>query len=199
MRNENFAQFEKNIYVPIVGVLLLLVTLVQAQQMCLTSRGTPGPDAGPEPDAGPGPRRGPETGAAVIFDSVSTLGTSTIEESLVDVSLANTTGEIKIKQPKGYSGVNYFYLLITASQKPMAFPRKARLFLMVNGKVPLSGEVNFTYFNSGGRRDTKNSIRVVGMTGIDGVDGMPLGVMEVTQEETTFGDMHYIHHGDTLR
>ena len=177
----------------IVGFLLLLVTLVQAQQMCLTSRGTPGPDAGP------GPRQGPETGAAVIFDSVSTLGTSTIEESLVDVSLANTTGEIKIKQPEGYSGVNYFYLLITASQKPMAFPRKARLFLMVNGKVPLSGEVNFTYFNSGGRRDTKNSIRVVGMTGIDGVTRMPLGVMEVTQEETTFEDMHYIHHGDTLR
>ena len=181
----------------IVGVLLLLVTLVQAQQMCLTSRGTPGPDAGPEPDAGPGPRRGPETGAAVIFDSVSTLGTSTIEESLVDVSLANTTGEIKIK-PRDYY-FYYFYLLITASQKPMAFPRKARLFLMVNGKVPLSGEVNFTYFNSGGRRDTKNSIRVVGMTGIDGVTGMPLGVMEVAQEETTFEDMHYIHHGDTLR
>ena len=178
----------------IVGFLLLLVTLVQAQQMCLTSRGTPGPDAGP------GPRQGPETGAAVIFDSVSTLGTSTIEESLVDVSLANTTGEIKIKQPEGYSGVNYFYLLITASQKPMAFPpRKARLFLMVNGKVPLSGEVNFTYFNSGGRRDTKNSIRVVGMTGIDGVTRMPLGVMEVTQEETTFEDMLHIHHGDTLR
>ena len=177
----------------IVGVLLVLVTLVQAQQMCLTSRGTPGPDAGPEPGAGP------ETGTAVIFDSVSTLGTSTIEESLVDVSLANTTGEIKIKQPEGYSGVNYFYLLITASQKPMAFPRKARLFLMVNGKVPLSGEVNFTYFNSGGRRDTKNSIRVVGMTGIDGVTRMPLGVMEVTQEETTFEDMLHIHHGDTLR
>ena len=191
MRNENIVQSAKIYISYIVGFLLLLVTLVQAQQMCLTSRGTPGPDAGP------GPRQGPETGAAVIFDSVSTLGTSTIEESLVDVSLANTTGEIKIK-PRDYY-FYYFYLLITASQKPMAFPRKARLFLMVNGKVPLSGEVNFTYFNSGGRRDTKNSIRVVGMTGIDGVTRMPLGVMEVAQEETTFGDMHYIHHGDTLR
>ena len=175
----------------IVGVLLVLVTLVQAQQMCLTSRVTPGPDAGPEPGAGP------ETGTAVIFDSVSTLGTSTIEESLVDVSLANTTGEIKIK-PRDYY-FYYFYLLITASQKPMAFPRKARLFLMVNGKVPLSGEVNFTYFNSGGGRETKNFIRMVGMTGIDGVTRMPLGVMEVTQEETTFEDMLHIHHGDTLR
>ena len=191
MRNENIVQSAKIYISYIVGFLLLLVTLVQAQQMCLTSRGTPGPDAGP------GPRQGPETGAAVIFDSVSTLGTSTIEESLVDVSLANTTGEIKIK-PRDYY-FYYFYLLITASQKPMAFPRKARLFLMVNGKVPLRGEVNFTYIHSLGRRDTKNSIRVVGMTGINGVTGMPLGVMEVAQEETTFGDMHYIHHGDTLR
>ena len=191
MRNENIVQSAKIYISYIVGFLLLLVTLAQAQQMCLTSRGTPGPDAGP------GPRQGPETGAAVIFDSVSTLGTSTIEESLVDVSLANTTGEIKIK-PRDYHHY-YFYLLITAFQKPMAFPRKARLFLMVNGKVPLRGEVNFTYFNSGGGRETKNFIRMVGMTGIDGVDGMPLGVMEVAQEETTFEDMHYIHHGDTLR
>ena len=191
MRNENIVQSAKIYISYIVGVLLVLVTLAQAQQMCLTSRGTPGPDAGP------GPRQGPETGAAVIFDSVSTLGTSTIEESLVDVSLANTTGEIKIK-PRDYY-FYYFYLLITASQKPMAFPRKARLFLMVNGKVPLWSKVNFTYIHSRGGRDTKNFIRVVGMTGIDGVDEMPLGVMEVTQEEATFEDMHYIHQGDTLR
>merc|ERR1712212_662955 len=156
--------------------VLLLVASAQAQQMCLSSATSPGPDA------------------AVTFDDISTLGTSTIEDSLVNISLANTTGEIKIKHPEGYSGANYFYLLVSASQKP-GFSRKARLFVLVNGKEPLRGVVYFTHYVYG-RLETKNSLRVVG---INDVPSMPLGMVEFSEEEVTFGDMEFIHHGDTLR
>ena len=153
----------------------MLLASAEAQQMCLSSA----------PD--------PRPGAAVTFDSISTLGTSSIEDSLIDVSLANTTGEIKIKS--SYRAANYFYLLVSASQKPM-YSRKARLFVMVNGKVPLRGVVYFTHFTSSGRQETMNSLRVVG---INDVPSMPLGVMEFSEEEVTFGDMEFIHHGDSLR
>merc|ERR1711970_862731 len=138
------------------------------------------------------------TDGAVIFDDgISTLGTSTIEESLVDVSLANTTGEIKIKVPEGYRA-SYFYLLVTASQKPRnSYSRKARLFLMVNGKVPLRNAVYFTQFTSSGRRETTNSLRVVGIT--NELPILPLGMMEFSEEEVTFEAMEFIHHGDSLR
>ena len=155
----------------------MLVASAQAQQMCLSSATSQGADA------------------AVTFDGISTFGTSSIQESLVDVSLANTTGEIKIKPPKSYRDASYFYLLVRASQKP-GFSRKARLFVMVNGKVPLRGVVYLTTFNSNGRPETKNSLRVVG---INDVPSMPLGVMEFSEEDITFGDMEFIHHGDTLR
>ena len=165
-----------------VGVILLVAS-AQAQQMCLSSDTTP------------------RTDGAVTFDVVSTLGTSTIEESLVDVSLANTTGEIKIKggSTDGYRGpANYFYLLVTASQKPRnSYDRKARLFLMVNGKVPLRNAVYFTHFTSSGRRETTNSLRVVGIT--NELPILPLGMVEFSEEEVTFEAMEFIHHGDSLR
>ena len=154
----------------------MLVASAQAQQMCLSSASSPGPDA------------------SVTFNEISTLGTSTIEDSLVDVSLANTTGEIRIKMPEGYSGANYFYLLVSASQKP-GFSRKARLFVLVNGKVPLRGAVYFSHYVYG-RLETKNILRVVG---IEGEPSMPLGMLEFSEEEVTFGDMEFIQHGDTLR
>ena len=157
----------------------MLVASACAQQMCLSSGTSPGTDG------------------AVTFDDVSTLGTSTIEESLVDVSLANTTGEIKMKQLSVYNReANYFYLLVTASQKP-SFSRKARLFLLVNGKVPLRNAVYFTSFTSSGRRETTNSLRVVGIT--NELPILPLGMMEFSEEEVTFEAMEFIHHGDTLR
>ena len=158
------------------------MTSVWGQQMCLSSRRSPGPEA------------------AVIFDSISTLGTSTVEESLVDVSLANTTGEIKIKLPSHSGGENYFYILVTASQKHCErlceYSRNSRLFLMVNGKVPLRDVVYFTHFTSNGQRETTNSLKVVGITKDP---FMPLGVMEFGEEEVHFEAMEFIHHGDTLR
>ena len=151
--------------------------------MCLSSGTSPGPEG------------------AVIFKSISTLGTSTVEESLVDVSLANTTGEIKMKHAESYSsGANYFHLLVTASQKHCErlceYSRKSRLFLMVNGKVPLRGVVYFTHFTSSGRRETTNSLKVVGITKDP---FMPLGVMEFGEEDVHFEAMEFIQHGDTLR
>ena len=165
----------------------MLVASAGAQQMCLSSGTSPGADG------------------AVTFDEVSTLGTSTIEESFVNVSLANTTGEIKIKPWPGADvprynnnrGGYYFYLLITASQRGV-FSRKARLFIMVNGKVPLSGFVSYaTHINSNGDLRTMSSLRVVGRT--DNEPSMPLGMMEFSEEEVTFEAMEFIHHGDTLR
>ena len=81
----------------------MLVVSTDGQQMCLEVN----------PDY-PLPRD-----STVTFDDVSTMGTSTIEESLVDVSLANTTGEIKIKRADPY-----FYLVVKASkrQKIHRFP-----------------------------------------------------------------------------
>ena len=160
----------------------MLVASARAQQMCLSSGTSPGADG------------------AVTFDDVSTLGTSSIEESLVDVSLANTTGEIKIKPWLGeYRGGNYFYLLVTASQR-QSFSRKARLFIMVNGKVPLSGFVSYgTHISWDGDLGTKSSLQVVGITNEPNVPSMPLGMMEFSEEEVTFEAMEFIHHGDTLR
>ena len=166
----------------------MLLASAEAQQMCLSSATSPGPEG------------------AVTFDDISTLGTSTIEESLVDVSLANsnTTGEIKIKQwpnrdVPGYNdnrGGNYFYLLIDASQS-RRFSRKARLFIMVNGKVPLSGFVSYgTGISYNGVLLTESSLRVVRRTN---EPSMPLGMMEFSEEEVTFEAMEFIHHGDTLR
>merc|ERR1711872_414749 len=109
-----------NMQASLLAGIVMLVVPTYGQQMCLESH----------PDY-PLPRDSP-----VTFDDVSTMGTSTIEESLVDVSLANTTGEIKIKNQRN----SYFYLLVTASQLP-GKARKARLFLMVNGKVPLKSVV----------------------------------------------------------
>ena len=147
--------------------------------MCLSSETSPGPEG------------------AVIFNSISTLGTSTVEESLVDVSLANTTGEIKIKIKRPES---YFHLLVTASQKHCdslcEYSRKSRLFLMVNGKVPLRDVVYFTHFTSNGQRETTNSLKVVGITKDP---FMPLGVMEFGEEDVHFEAMEFIQHGDTLR
>merc|ERR1712147_400324 len=81
--------------------------------------------------------------AGIVMLVVSTVGTSTIEESLVDVSLANTTGEIKIKRADPY-----FYLVVKASKRPrLADSRNARLFLLVNGKVPLRGAVWVSKYN----------------------------------------------------
>jgi len=158
----------------IIGVLLLVAS-AQAQQMCLSTYKNPGPDA------------------VVKFEEISTVGTGSIEESLVDVSLANSTGEIKIKAHRN----SYFYLLVTASQKALMGRegRKARLFLMVNGKVPLKGVVYFDHYVYG-RLETKETLRVVGM---DNEPSMPLGVLEFSEEEATFGDMEFIHNGDSLR
>ena len=156
---------------------------VWGQQICLSSGRSPGPES------------------AVIFDSISTLGTSTVDESLVDVSLANITGEIKIKQLSSYnSRVNYFYLLVTANQdqceRLCEYSRKSRLFLLVNGKVPLRCVVYFTHFTPSGRRETTNSLKVVGITKDP---FMPLDVMEFGEEEVHFEAMEFIHHGDSLR
>ena len=105
----------------------MLIVSTDGQQMCLEVN----------PDY-PLPRD-----STVTFEDVSTMGTSTIEESLVDVSLANTTGEIKLKNAHPY-----FYLVVKASKRPRyTDSRNARLFLLVNGKVPLRGAVWVSKYN----------------------------------------------------
>ena len=161
----------------LIGVALLMVPLAWGQQMCLTMEGVP---------RGYGPRV--RSNSAIIFDKISTVGTSTIEQSLVDVSLANTTGEIKIKpvvervcsnSEYGHPGVGhredsrtcedsgpqFFYLSVRASRHPREpgnCPRSAQLFLMVNGKVPLRGLVT-QYKMYGGGIEVERAHRVVGL------------------------------------
>ena len=141
----------------------------------------------------------------VTFDHVSTMGTSTIEESLVDVALANTTGEIKIKN--AYD--NYFYLVVKALKKPgstdRGLDRNARLFLLVNGKVPLRGSVWISKYNPhNGRLESEESLRVVGIPTENPRTKnlnpmMPLGMIDFSTEEVTFEAMEFLHAEDTLR
>ena len=147
--------------------------LAWGQQMCLTME-----------------RATLKSNSPIVFDKISTSGTSTVEQSLVDVSLANTTGEIWIKpvvervcsgdeygnvahpgvQTPGTrtctgSGQQFFYLSVKASRHsrdPSSCPRSAQLFLLVNGKVPLRGLV--TQFKMyGGGIEMERAHRVVGL------------------------------------
>merc|ERR1711934_1202472 len=190
----------------------LLVPLAWGQQMCLTMTR---------------PRASLESNSPIVFDKISTSGTSTFEESLVDVSLANTTGEVKIKpiiervcdygnvahpgvaRPGledsricSGGGQQFFYLSVKASRHsrdPSSCPRSAQLFLLVNGKVPLRGLVT-QYKMYGGGIEMERAHRVVGLA-TDKVldDNMPLGVLNVGDTEATFEAMDYIKHEDSLR
>ena len=113
-----------------------------------------------------------ESNSLIIFDKISTSGTTTIHQSLVDVSLANTTGEIKMKpvvesacsgpRCEG-SGEQFFFLSVKASKHrrdQKRYPRSAQLFLLVNGKVPLRGLV--TQYKMNGQ--VERTHRVVGLS-----------------------------------
>merc|ERR1712130_232005 len=153
----------------------LLMPIAWGHQVCLTMyRGSP-----------PYHHR-MESNSPVIFDKISTSGTTTIHQSLVDVSLANTTGEIKIKpvvesacsgpRCEG-SGEQLFYLSVKASKHPReqySYPRSAQLFLLVNGEVPLRGLVT-QYKMNGGVMQVERTHRVVGLSTDEVLDGsMPL-------------------------
>merc|ERR1711962_1172029 len=177
-----------NMQASVLAGIVMLVVSTDGQQMCLESR----------PDY-PLPKE-----STVTFDHISTMGTSTIEESLVDVSLANTTGEIKIK-----NAYPYFYLVVKASQKPqynsIQYNRNARLFLLVNGKVPLRGSVWVSKYNPhNGRLESEESLRVVGIptenpTTKNLNPKMPFGMIDFSTEEVTFEAMEFLHAEDTLR
>merc|ERR1712212_1245838 len=87
------------------------------QQMCLTM------------ESGVEQSQQIKSNSAVTFDKVSTLDTSTIEDNFVDVSRANTTGEIKIKPMLArYHGgeEQFFFLSLRASRHPtdpISYPR----------------------------------------------------------------------------
>ena len=110
-----------------------------------------------------------KSNSAVTFDKVSTLATSTIEESFVDVSHANTTGEIKIRPmlERHHGGEEqFFYLSVRASRHrrdPSGFPRSGQIFLLVNGKVPLRGFVT-QYKKYSGGVEREKAHRVVGIS-----------------------------------
>merc|ERR1712180_279802 len=167
-----------NMLASLLAGIVMLVVSTDGQQMCLEVN----PDYRLPRDP------------VVTFDHVSTMGTSTIEESLVDVSLANTTGEIKIKN--AYD--NYFYIVIKASQRSeFSDSRNARLFLLVNGKVPLRGSVWISKYNPhNGRLESEESLRVVGIPTENPT--MPLGMIDFSTEEVTFEAMEFLHAEDTL-
>merc|ERR1711962_1432137 len=177
-----------NMQASLLAGIVMLVVSTDGQQMCLESSRRQS-DYSLEADS-------PAT-----FDHVSTMGTSTIEESLVDVSLANTTGEIKIK-----NAYPYFYLVVKASQRSeFSRSRNARLFLLVNGKVPLRGSVWISKYNPhNGRLESEDSLRVVGIPTENPTTKnlnpmMPFGMIDFSTEEVTFEAMEYLHAEDTLR
>ena len=142
--------------------MALLIPLAWGQQMCLTMERV---SSSHEPRV--------KSNSPIIFDKVSTSGTSTIEQSLVDVSLANITGEIKIKSVV-YGDL--FYLSVKASRHPRdpnSCPRSSQLFLLVNEKVRQVAQIQD--------------------------DNMPIGVLNVGDKEDTFEDMDFIKHKDLFR
>merc|ERR1712180_305955 len=170
-----------NMLASLLAGIVMLVVSTDGQQMCLEVN----PDYRLPRDP------------VVTFDHVSTMGTSTIEESLIDVALANTTGEIKIKN--AYD--NYFYLVVKASQRSeFSDSRNARLFLLVNGKVPLRGSVWISKYNPhNGRLESEESLRVVGIPTENLNPKMPFGMIDFSTEEVTFEAMEFLHAEDTLR
>ena len=154
---------------------MLMLPLTWGQQMCLTME---------REVISTNPRV--RSNSAILFDKISTSDTATISQSLVDVSLANTTGEIKIKpvlervctsemahpgvgpdfsRTCEDSGAQFFYLSVKASRHPRDpsyCPRTAQLFLLVNGKVPLRGLVT-QYKMYGGGIEVERAHRVVGL------------------------------------
>merc|ERR1719341_2426514 len=138
-----------------------------------------------------------KSNSAVTFDKISTLGTSTIEDSFVDVSRANTTGEIKIKPMLArYHGgeEQFFFLSVRASRHPrdpISYPRSVQLFLLVNGKVPLRGFVT-QYKKYSGGVERERAHRVVGISTDKVMDPMPLGVINIGDKEASFEAMDFL-------
>merc|ERR1719494_873187 len=197
-------------FLPLWGPILL-ATSSWCQQICLTMEGG---------------GKATRPNAPITFDKISTLGTSSqggprdpgpprppgppeMSFVMVNVSLAKTTGEIKIcGDPDMYEnlggGEQFFYLSVRASRHPRdpsSYPRSAQLFLHVNGKVPLSGQVTqYKMYGGGLQRETAH--RVVGLITdkLGALDPhMPLGVINIGDKEASFEAMDFIKHGDVLR
>ena len=148
------------------------LALTGGQQMCLHSGGF---------------GWGTQVSREVIsFQRASTDHTSTMEESLVDVS--NTTGQIIIKEPAFQEEV-LLHIMVTLYGK-------GQLFVQKNGKVPLRGFTR-ALSRSGSIEQTGKSVG-----GGDRLD-MPLGVM-VMKDSADVGAQTYqetglLHPGDSLR
>ena len=124
----------------------------------------------------------------IVFQSASTDYTSTMEESLVDVSSANTTGQIRIKDP-GLEEEVFLHLMVTLYGK-------GKLFVQKNGKVPLRGFTR-SLTPSGSIQQTSKSV------GGDNWLDMPLGVMVMKDGADgggqTYQETGLLHPGDSLR
>jgi len=122
----------------VTTIILAWLSLCSAQQMCVYQ------DSWSEPKS------------IVTFNSHSTLHTSTVEDSLVNVSNASTTGEIRIGpdliiRPIGRSVKFHLQLSVGfhLPDKPYNSP-KAEVFLQKDGKVTLidSYSINDGYGSS---------------------------------------------------
>lgn len=144
----------------------------------------------------------------VTFDSVSTLHTSTIQESLVDVSKINTTGEIIIK---GYGGeygeqlggknTKFHIQLTVAFHDPDLDDRPnliAQVYLQKNGKITLVD--SYSTVTGGGYRE--NVQTVVGLhNDRDRVPEKKLGYLLLNQQHKIeeFHETGYLRRGDSIR
>ena len=149
--------------------LLACLSLAGGQQMCLYTDNLQS--------------QGPSQ--VVVFQTASTAFTSTVEDSVVDVSGANTTGQVLIKEIGGQDDI-LFHLMVTAEGR-------GQLFVQKNGSVALRGFTK-TVSPSGSYMHSGRTV------GGEGKLGLPLGVMVLLDGQAqTYEETGLLRPGDNLR
>merc|ERR1712080_426767 len=127
----------------VVTIILTWFSLCSAQQMCVYQDGWTEPKS------------------IVTFNSHSTLHTSTVEDSWVDISNASTTGDIHIGLERALRGrsPSKFYIqlkVVLHSPDSDSLTPSAEVFLQKDGRVTLIDSYN--RFDHHGREESKTSI-----------------------------------------
>ena len=157
-------------YISPAGFLLFVhsLSLVQSQQMCLFQE------------------KWQEQQAVITFPTASTLLTSSLLDSFVDVSEANTSGNITIKEKSG----DMFHLIVTARGR-------GQIFIQKNGKVALKGNVNKI---SPSGSTVRYGVTVTSGSPRDNIAPMPLGVMVLKGGEVQeYQENGFLRPGDSIR
>jgi len=174
----------------LLGIAIMCLGLCTAQQMCVYQGYWNEPNS------------------VITFDSAFTAFTSTIEDSKIDVSKVNTTGEISVTEPdydptvlhpgvdKTRPRIQIVSLIVTAGYHTNDDPAIAQLFIQKNGKVPLKD----TYNKFGGSGGFQTHDVIVGFPNSE-VPEYKLGYMKLNSQKNIqeFHQTGYLKPGDTIR